>query len=106
MEGHGCLKQRFYTSRFLTSSFYPDTVKDLSLVELQLHSTMGVGEQGKQGIGHLQESLFSTVFCRQATPTLSDLWVFNKQMPVDLGLGAKGVCGLHCSALITPKFSF
>lgn len=70
MEGHGCLKQRFYTSRFLTSSFYPDRVKDLSPVELQLHSTMGVGEQGKQGIGHLQESLFSTVLSPGKPPLL------------------------------------
>lgn len=61
MEGHGCLKQRFYTSRFLTSSFYPGTVEDLFPVELQMRGTMELGELDKQRIGHLQESLFSTV---------------------------------------------
>lgn len=67
---------------------------------------MGLGELCKQGIGHLQESLFSfSTVLSPATPTLSDLWVLNKQIPVDTELGAMGACGLGCSDPITPKFS-
>lgn len=69
-EGHGHVKWRFYASRFFTSSFCPGTAKDLSPVEPQMLDPMGLGELGKQGIGHLQESVFSTVLSPDKPPLL------------------------------------
>lgn len=67
----------------------------------------GTGRTGQAGNwASARVSIFNSSFPRQATSTLGDLWIFNKQVPVDLDLGAMAVCGLNCSALVTPRFSF